>query len=799
MKIYILNFILFIFSKNHLLSSNERIINEIPLGKLPHNIETEKRINNTKFINQNDIKIVKNQYIKSILILRKTGLTNLLNNTLDSLIEEVNSTVDGVVDVIDTITGEDETEEYTEDNNENENNDNNDNNNDNNDNNDNNNDNNDNNDNDNNDNNKGNKGLIKTLIEISEDTISIVGKFLSDNANQAFNTVIDNLGKYYIPNKVVKMITDKYSLVVYDTSNPPNKTSTESYISFSKCEKELKDYYHIPQNESLEIVKIDSETSEDFPTKNVTYKVYDQRGNQLDTKICSKVTIEIPIKNDTNVNVSKIVIMQNNGIDLTDKTDSFFNDICTPYDADDSSGMPFNQRTTLYVNSTFCDNDCDLQSIESENGVFEAVCNCGKIYAEEASKKKNKNFVKSVLNSNIFVVRCYKLVFNGKRLKKNLGHWLYTIFISAQFIILGFFLFIRLKPLYIYLNSLQTPSNPIERKLNLNFKSNNENNLKTINEINKNNQITYDQSSGKEINSLNEKIPIKIKVEKFYNLPSSDNLILNEHNINTTDECFPKEKEKNEKITEKENITEKHPIDEELINPTEDQIESFPYDKAVKYDKRNFGKTYVYSIFHKQSILNACFIYTNSKLTTVKFATIFIVFSLNSGWNCFFFSQSMQLRRYKGDTSIWIRIPKVILACFSTIVCCFFINLISDYSKNLKNLIEKGNFNKEKIDNFIKIVKCKLISFFSLVWFFSLFFWYFCSAYCAVYPKFGKAWLIDSLQSMFLTQTSPFVFSLLYVCLRVIGIKCHLKVFYTIGKFLDYILDSRYKKFLKLC
>ena len=54
--------------------------------------------------------------------------------------------------------------------------------------------------------------------------------------------------------------------------------------------------------------------------------------------------IEIPIKGDTTVNISKIVIMQNNGIDIKDKTDSLFNDISTPYDADDSLGMPFNQE-----------------------------------------------------------------------------------------------------------------------------------------------------------------------------------------------------------------------------------------------------------------------------------------------------------------------------------------------------------------------------------------------------------------------------------------------------------------------
>ena len=159
----------------------------------------------------------------------------------------------------------------------------------------------------------------------------------------------------------------------------------------------------------------------------------------------------------------------------------------------------------------------------------------------------------------------------------------------------------------------------------------------------------------------------------------------------------------------------------------------------------------------------------------------------------------MQNKRYKGDTSIWIRIPKVFLSCFSSIICCFLINLISSYENDLNDIIKNNHLNSDIINKFIKKVKIKLFFFYLLILFFTIFFWYFCTAYCAVYPKYEKPWLYDSLQSMLLAQTSPFFFCFLYVTLRFIGIKCQLKCFYLIGKFLDYILDSRYKKFLKLC
>ena len=109
---------------------------------------------------------------------------------------------------------------------------------------------------------------------------------------------------------------------------------------------------------------------------------------------------------------------------------------------------------------------------------------------------------------------------------------------------------------------------------------------------------TNTQLSAKDINSSTENILITIKVSKYYNWPSSSNWISNGHHLDTIDDkCVKKEKEINKNEKENKKINEKNPIDEEIKNPSEYQIEGFPYDKAIKYDKRNFGKTYIYSIF----------------------------------------------------------------------------------------------------------------------------------------------------------------------------------------------------------
>ena len=240
--------------------------------------------------------------------------------------------------------------------------------------------------------------------------------------------------------------------------------------------------------------------------------------------------------------------------------------------------------------------------------------------------------MKSVFNSNIFFVKCYKLVFNSKRLKKNLGHWIYFSFISCQVINFGFFLFFGLKALIVYLLSITIPSCP-PRKINkTNYLSNNKSDNNNV--LKKNNLIIQfnENENSKEKN--------QIRISNLCILTSSE-----DENIISITESEQKEKE----ITlEKNEIkNEKDPIDNNIIDPknlTEDQLEKLPYEKAVKYDN---GKTYIYSILHKQSLLSVIFIKTNYKLTSVKISTLFIVFTLNTGWNAFFFNQSLQKKDIK--------------------------------------------------------------------------------------------------------------------------------------------------------
>ena len=612
----------------------------------------------------------------------------------------------------------------------------------------------------------------------------------------AFSFVSEHINNFYTPNEITNIKQDSFTITIYDTNQKFENRFNESHIILSLCETELKKYYNIPLNEPLIIVKMDSETDENFPTKKVNYEIFSLNKTKLDKKICSKITMEIPIKEDTKIDINELMEMQNNGIDLTDKTDAFFNDICVPYDNDDK-GTPFNERKNLYVNISFCDVECNLNSIKENNGIYEVICDCGQQYAEEAQKKREGHFVKSILNSNIFVVRCYKVVFNLKRLKVNWGHWFYFTLIILQLINLCFFGYYGYKSLRKYLRSLiHHPASPIlnaNKNDDLKIKSNDIMKL-NIKGTSNNNLIFISSTSNvqsKDLLDNNHMISILETDNEHQNMED----IANNNNLKTEIYGIVNNSINNNIIIKKEK---KKKIDDPS-KFTEDQLESFPYQKAILYDKRGFKTTYIYSILRKQGILNAIFIDSQSKFRCIKFSTIMISVALSFGFNALFFSQSLQNKSYKGDNSLLIRIPKVLISFFSSIICIFILNLVSSYENNLNKFIKKKKITKKKIKKFLKKVNCKVISFYCLAWFYTLFFWYFCTAYCAIYPLFQKPWFYDSLQTLFLAHFSPFIFCLMYVGFRVSGIKCKIYAFFLIGKFFNLFLDTKYKKFLKLC
>ena len=91
-----------------------------------------------------------------------------------------------------------------------------------------------------------------------------------------------------------------------------------------------------------------------------------------------------------------------------------------------------------------------------------------------------------------------------------------------------------------------------------------------------------------------------------------------------------------------------------------------------------------------------------------------------------------------------------------------------------KHIYQIKNLDKDKKFNSFKILRCikkKLIVFYIFTIILYLFYWYFISAFCAVYKNTQKILFKDSLVSFVISLIYPFALYLIPASLRIISLR----------------------------
>ena len=292
-----------------------------------------------------------------------------------------------------------------------------------------------------------------------------------------------------------------------------------SSIDLGECEKILQKEYKI--DEPLIIIKADIKRNDTVSTQ-IEYEVFNPYNLQkLNLSYCTNTKIDIypPINLDKET-IDLAKHLKEQGYDLFNSYDDFYNDICSPYNSYNDTDVILNDRKNdFYIsNITLCEENCKYEEFLIEP--LKAKCNCD-IKTEvksEASKVKfypNKiieNFYEIESYANIKVVICYEEVFNLERLKKNYGSC-FMIIIGILFIISMSLLFasidnkivkiiqkllIKYKHMIVHLNQIEknksknNKPNKIGNKKNINLKEKLRKSNKTVK---KNNNIKLKNKS----------------------------------------------------------------------------------------------------------------------------------------------------------------------------------------------------------------------------------------------------------------------------------------------------------------
>lgn len=656
------------------------------------------------------------------------------------------------------------------------------------------------------------KDLVCMKIEVTKDFVDI----------------IDNNVKDIIEKKPVGSGSN-FTYVIYNTSeegkNEAEKIKNVSKIDLGECEYKLREYYNIPIGEELIIAKIDI-IRYDHPINQIEYSVYRLSGEKLNLDVCqgSNVKITYPIKGNSTINetINKALEASEKGYNIFDSNDKFYTDICTPYSSEYGTDIPLEDRKKDYFqNISLCEDQCQFEGIET--GTMNAICNCEiktNMTEKESGFQINElgsEFKNIIKNSNLKVIRCYNLVFS-KKILKNYGHWLMFLIIIAKNALLIWFMIIGTKPiqkvLYNILNSKK--KNILEKKDTKETKNDTKDfnttketkNIKDVNEKSNRDDMFIIKANRTKRNSLfsirkpsvesytsdtnwegyfkdndtkaSENILLRVRCSKFKNLkvhrdslpilrmPTDMNIVLPSDTSNTT------QKEKT-KIYE---------------TFTDEELDGMKYEEAVEKDYRTFWQSYYSKLKYKQVLIFTFITSTDFNLRLLKISLFLHSFSLTMAFNAFFYSDSTMSRNYhnRGNIEFLYSLPKTI---FSS-VFCKIISFLMEFLSLSQSSVEKINKEKEiekaelYSQQFIRYLRIKTLIFFILVTLLNIFFWYYISAFCAVYVNTQKHLIKDTFLSFFEEMLFPFPISLLATTFLWFGIKKKIKWLFIVGAIINW-------------
>jgi hypothetical protein len=326
-----------------------------------------------------------------------------------------------------------------------------------------------------------------------------------------------------------------------------------STVDLGQCEAILKAKHNVPPDESLIIYKTDIK-SNDSSTTYVQYKIYHPDTLDLLDYLtdCSKEQISISVPVYLNEATKALYNnANNNGYDISNSNDSFYNDICAIYTTENGTDMSLNDRKNVIEESggnlNYCQVGCTLESFNVTNQ--KAKCNCSVAEIKNVTNINDIEFSHVLLlsilgglkTSNYLVMECYKLLLDFDLLKKNIGFiFMMVIFISILILLFLYIIKGRNKIEYYIQAVLKNKLVYIKNRKNLKIKNDSSMKLSNNNFSSKE-QIKISKNEKNRLNTINKNNVDqnkKQKKKKKNNPPikKSNNKNCNKNNIKKKNE-----------------------------------------------------------------------------------------------------------------------------------------------------------------------------------------------------------------------------------------------------------------------
>ena len=382
-----------------------------------------------------------------------------------------------------------------------------------------------------------------------------------------------------------------------DNINPEEQLNKGiSAIDLGNCTNVIKEYYNISNEENfiilnMELKNDDKQKNENNNKddnsfnlgKNTQLEIYDYSGKKLNLSVC-KENIKIlkllgNIEQDLDMKSAKALSEQ--GIDVFNKNDNFFNDICHQYENPEGKDIILtDRRNDIYQEAKFCQNGCTYNGINFNLNAANCLCNSSFLQEDNITnyesietmsnfKKITQSFISDLVNLNFDILRCYNLALNIKILLHNIGFYCLSSMFILQIIFFFIYLYKKLKPLKHYLLLF---NNNKKNNYQNNNRRRSKNSVKAIPPP-RNNSFIKTNNHKIEYNTKKEYIKINLKEDQENRLNNKDFIINDIHE---------ERKFKNEKIdNEINNVLSKNALSKNILNSS--KIMKADSKKLLKY------------------------------------------------------------------------------------------------------------------------------------------------------------------------------------------------------------------------
>lgn len=621
------------------------------------------------------------------------------------------------------------------------------------------------------------------------------------------NDILDNLVEYAEDSTRISNENATAQIYMEDDTNKADEMAEGKCLStilLGDCSDILHSVYNLPDDEQLILLKIDLNRTESA-TNAVDYYIFDSKGNVLDLSYCNNIELVIPIINleESILNLSESYSQQ--GIDVFNSSDSFFNDRCYPYsDSENDTDIPVSsRREDIFKNVSFCSNDCTYNGIDHDSLTVKCRCdtqNTDTTIQSTITHDKSKitsselvsEFTSSLTSTNLLVVTCINLIFNFKSMRTNLGCIILFAILVTEILVFLYAVCQGTRPIEEFLNKFIAGSPP--------KKSNYQDPEIKITKPKKK-QTGYSINSCSTFAGLSNKRKknnIKRKFDLNSRISDEPEKMSSENNETNNDYCETVNSLHNKPITIvvpfrkrsqkrlKSTFNTEKPI-------TDEEINELSYEEAVEMDHRNFCQLYWGYLQEEEVLLNTFIKSYFVELKSIRIILFFTSIAIDFALNALFYTDSLIETKYKngGTLDFLLSIPKSLYSFAIGFVIGFMLQWLSSSKSNLITLMkhEKNKFEFKRMSQAIlRKLRHKLVFYFIINFILMMFFWYYVTAFCAVYHSTQISWLTGGLTSFGISLLIPFLICIIFASMRILSLRYKKRTLYLLVKFLNSII-----------